>query len=253
MKELNLLFSAIIFILLFSGCEKKKESENSSSVLFGFVDLYDEFGNALEDKSGVLVSIVDSDPEISAITNATGRYELTNLTIGNYDVKFSKNGFGTYYKYNVKYTNDPDEDIIGIVDLVEISYTTLSGLGITVDYTWYCFRVSGKINPVPLADNLVYVRFFCSESETVGPTNYTSTDVFPFGREVMDDNLGNFNVCIPGFEDLFKDFPDGSKVYVVAYGCPSHSIEYTNKEGITVYPSINPAGSNIANFELPIP
>lgn len=81
-------------VLLLANCGKDKATPVVAYA--GQVNLYDEFGAAIPNASGVAVSLYD-DASISTQTAADGRFTLQVPTTGAQRLVFKKQNFGVYY------------------------------------------------------------------------------------------------------------------------------------------------------------
>src|SRR5262245_4172032 len=110
-------FSAILILislLLFVSC-KKSAIEKNQSQLKGNLSLADEGGKFLDDNSGVTISIENSDPLISAVSDKRGNFVLPDYLASSFVLVYSKPGYGTYKQYF-------ERDLAG-----KLSYWTATG------------------------------------------------------------------------------------------------------------------------------
>ena len=94
----------IVFLasgLLFS-CTKEALVPDLEGSLTGYVYTFDEFANMLPDRSGVLVAARGLKGYVT-FTDQNGRFEFRNLPTGTYQLKFSKEGFGTLIQEGIKH------------------------------------------------------------------------------------------------------------------------------------------------------
>lgn len=69
--------------------------------IVGFVQVFDTLSNLMNDNSGVKVSLPGT--SYSAMSDATGRWQLTNVPPGTYKIFFSKPGCSGFEDFNVAF------------------------------------------------------------------------------------------------------------------------------------------------------
>ena len=100
-----LLIFSILIIALFSACSEKDESPVLEGDIIGYAFCFDEYGNKLEDFSGIQV-VTEPDRKYSAVTDKYGFYELKNVIKGNYNLSFEKEGFGTMKMFGIQHSGE---------------------------------------------------------------------------------------------------------------------------------------------------
>lgn len=115
MKTCRLLFITLLFIIITLSCEKKNDSEYFRGNLVGFVKLVDEFGAESQDKSGVEVQILNH--SYHATTNNYGRFEMSNLKAGTYNISFNKPQYGTHKLFNYQFVGGNVPAVINEITL----------------------------------------------------------------------------------------------------------------------------------------
>jgi hypothetical protein len=96
--------SLFIGLLLVLACSKNSnqhsivvpdviQAENRRGNITGGIRLFDKDGKALEDGSGVTITIAQSN--VSTQSNQLGKWTLDSIPFGTYDLVLSKPGYGT--------------------------------------------------------------------------------------------------------------------------------------------------------------
>ena len=98
-----LLIFSILIIALFSACSEKDESPVLEGDIIGYAFCFDEYGNKLEDFSGIQV-VTEPGRKYNAFTDKNGFYELKNVIKGNYNLSFEKEGFGTMKMFGIQHS-----------------------------------------------------------------------------------------------------------------------------------------------------
>ena len=49
-----------------------------------------------------------------------------------------------------------------------------------------------------------------------------------------------------------ETYPEGTILYLVAHCCSNYRDVFTDQEGNTIYPTINPTGSNVDSYQVPV-
>jgi len=98
-----LIIFSILSIALFSACSEKDEfAPYLEGDIIGYAFCYDEYGNDLEDYSGIKV-VTEPDRKYNAVTDKNGRYVLKHVLNGTYNLSFEKEGFGTMKMFGIQH------------------------------------------------------------------------------------------------------------------------------------------------------
>ncbi len=93
----------ILVVALFSACSEKDDFEPYlKGDIVGYAFCFDEYGNKLEDFSGIKV-ITEPGRKYTAVTDKNGRYELKSVINGTYDLSFEKEDFGTMKRFGIQH------------------------------------------------------------------------------------------------------------------------------------------------------
>ena len=99
-RLLSSLFSIIVFSALVSSCNQSSTpGDVQPGSITGKVQLVDNAGNWQASSAGVTIVLDKSN--YSTQTDSAGRWEIDNVTPGNYDIVVSKPGFGLCRAYGV--------------------------------------------------------------------------------------------------------------------------------------------------------
>ena len=98
-----LIIFSILTIAFFSACSEKDEfAPYLEGDIIGYAFCFDEYGNKLEDFSGIKV-VTEPGRKYSAVTDKNGRYVLKNVINGTYNLSFEKEGFGTMKMFGIQH------------------------------------------------------------------------------------------------------------------------------------------------------
>ena len=97
----------LLFMLIMASCSSSDDSPAPSTQanISGSVNLYDE-STTLVDKSNMTVRVLGTTPVITALTDADGKFVLTNVPFGTYTLEYEKTGYGTYQKTGLIHGNN---------------------------------------------------------------------------------------------------------------------------------------------------
>jgi hypothetical protein len=100
MRSITIALSIIILIM---GCEGEQgpPGPQLSGNIEGWVTLYDDLGNLIPDKSGVMISIEGT--SLSTYSNIEGYWKIVEATAGIYDFFFQKDNFFTTKLRNIQF------------------------------------------------------------------------------------------------------------------------------------------------------
>jgi hypothetical protein len=269
--------------IIFSSCKETVTTPGGGTPgnIVGFVQLYDTLSQAISDNSGVVVSLPGS--TISAVSDATGRWQLTNVPPGTYKIFFSKPGFsiiedfnvvfqgnGTfYYNYGVgkSYTSiyqlqnlypdivlRPFEDYLSIVDT---SYYDTAGYHYVYDTTivkYYSAVFSSRSEDVT---NTTATAIYFGKTKILDPINpktfLYATDIHYNSDRV--DSTGVADITILRSDLLKAGFLPGDSIYCSAFAGISNILNSTTwidpETNKTVYSGFSPFHSQVRSFVLP--
>jgi hypothetical protein len=232
MKNLLLIVtSAALSILLFttSSCNKEEECEVpnlTAANISGVVLLYDDAEEPL-DKSGMLVSILYSNPLVFDSTDANGQYTLSNLPFGTYTLKYEKPGYGTFlytidHENNCQTSNQAPTFHLGQRSTTSISSLSAETVAAHVD-------IELTINPAATSEQARYVRLFLKNQNDVSNSSYDKESGLLF------TNTNAISVSLSVGELHGMGFISGETIYLKAYGDSFYSNDYYNNLGPTPY------------------
>ena len=237
-------FSLILFLLVFgTSCSKDNDIDPpapTSGNVSGSVNLFDD-GVTEIDNSNMTVSVEGT--SISATTNASGQYTLSNVPFGTITLIYEKNGYGTFKRFDVDHSGG-DTFIPETPSLGQISTTSITNLTATDNGT--DITLSATTNPAGNVGNTRYIRFFFSTQTNVSNTNFEAVlETLPAQINPRNLNLTNASLVALGFSS-------GQTVYARCYGESFWSNQYDDpNSGDTVFPNINPNSAAEVSFVVP--
>jgi hypothetical protein len=163
MKIFKIIIISNILIFLL-GCDKNDENIFLEGNIVGFVNLVDETGNEVEDKSGVNISIEGLTN--SANTNENGRFELSNVPAGTYNIIYNKTGFGIYKRFSYQFIGGNVPAFLYETSLYEQPKIEIQSLDIS--FTDNIINIAGEITET----NHFTVQTFINDSSNVSNENY---------------------------------------------------------------------------------
>lgn len=238
-------FAAFLLLLFTLNCGGDDPieplPEETAGPISGSVSLFSSRGLP-ELNEGMTVSIEGTN--LSTVTDRQGNYNFPSVPFGNYELKFEKEGFGTFFK--------PVEHDKGFREfgtrLIDISLGMKSSTAI---YELLARLNQGAIEtrvvtaPIGTGISPVYVTYFFGDDVdvsnsvnqgVVGPLTFsegTAGNIVNFSKERLAEM---------GFET-------GETVYIRVYGDSFHTNFYQGPEG-TVHPNVKEPGSGISSFVL---
>jgi hypothetical protein len=202
--------------LLQNGCSKDEWQPGLKGNMVGYVVLFDEFGIQLIDLSNVKITAIGSDGNYTANSDTKGRFELSNMPTGTYELHFEKQGFGTLKQYGVQHLGG-EPTILGngstFYFLYKKSTATIQNMEILAD------TLFAQISWIGNAPPSVSMRLFFSRIP----------DFDEAAAEFIESiYLGSVGTNYKGY--IFQPvnpFPSGVTVYYKAY-------IYTNAGNISI-------------------
>lgn len=165
-------FSQFILILLttvFLGCEKEKIITLNGDVS-GYVNVLDQLGFEIQDKSGVKVTLDESH---ITTTDATGKFELKDVPVGTYVILFEKEGFGTYKKFYSVVAGGNLSAFISNVYVIQLSPLVVADFSVAKVGTGL-YKLSGKFPET----TEVHLNLYLGKDATVSAENYDALSSF---------------------------------------------------------------------------
>lgn len=175
-----------------------------------------------------------------------GKYEIRDIPQGTYNLIASREGYGDYQWQGLQIVGGK-EPIYSSMMLSEKSKTTIDNVSLEV-INGNQIYLKGIVNHNFVSDPYSYYRptimYFIHTSDTPSDTNYLQSGWIQF------DGISGSELDYQIYLDS-KQFPSGSKIYVIAYGCsPNDNGYYDILSNQYIYSSLGP-GSNIAGITIP--
>jgi hypothetical protein len=252
MKNKSVAAGIILFsFFLISSCSKEgpmgpegpagPSAADLTGSLVGFVTIYDEFGVAVADKSGVTITVDGTTPPLTATTNTNGKYQIDNLPTGTWDLVFSKTGCATYKSLGFSFVGGVKPRVFNMI-LSQLTSTLITNLDVS-QYSATQMSINLTISPATPAGYYRYIRFYYSKNNPVTSTNYLSTSYLSTTSASLVNYLRSFDKAT---------FPTGTTMYMVAYGESYYSYGYQDlTSGLYNYTTVNATGSNIVSVDVP--
>jgi hypothetical protein len=237
---------SFILILFITSCNSNDDSPAAATRanISGSVNLYNESTNQV-DNSNMTVSVLGTMPLNSAVTDAQGKFVLSNVPFGTYTLEYTKNGYGTYKKFGVVHgTNGQATALTATPSLGQVSTTSITGITASTSANQVVLSIS--TNPGGSAANRRYIRYFLSTSQSVSATNYS------YYSPVFTSQINPFEKTILATELVSAGFTSGQQVYVRAYGDSFWDNAYDSPEfNRRIFPNLNSNTVPAATFIVP--
>lgn len=250
------------FAFLIFSCKKSTvENTERELVLKKTVELFDEATKRI-DNSGIRVSIENSTPLISTVTNEQGEFLLPlNNAPQAFAVVFEKEGMGDYKTY---FKKSETRDLYEMLTdqqyhLVNTDQPYQLGSKSTVTVNSINAEISG--NKLKLKFNISsaggpdqkYIRILLQKDLPGLNLKNVSQNVKNIGSVLaMRDGDNAFEFCLECFMYCHQYTP-GSRIYITAYGDALYSNSYTDlPTGQWKYPNLKFVENNpVASFDIP--
>lgn len=241
-----LIITQIAILSVFISCSKEEDpNAPGQGSITGKLRLADEFGVISDIHSQVFI-----DTYTPAATNSspTGSYLIYGLKDGNFDLTYTKNGYGSYKRFGIPVSNYANTQLTGIDTLGKVSTSIVTGLAATLNSSDSTWSFECNVNPAPDVDHPRGIRLFFSKNPSVNSVDY---EYSPANKWMATTSTGTIN----GFTKanfLTNGFSKGDTVYVVVYGESFYANVYIDPTSQKkVYPNVNAENpSNVAMFVL---
>lgn len=220
--------------MLLCGCSKKNKdvtpvsSTTTTSNGYktnGFVKLYGLYNPQPTNYSGITVTVKNSNPVISSVSDSLGLFTLVGLKEGYDTLVFSSNK----YSYTPMHSNFGDHSFVihssgnadadvGMFNLYEIPNTVVTSLtpSISTSANGKYFYTTGVASQSGSYSGYLtsYARIFVS---TDSITSYASPNILFTIPAVLTSNSFSIDSrnLIPA---VYLNYPSGTKLFVLAYG-----------------------------------
>lgn len=251
--KLNIVLIVVIALFIFS-CKNGEESTTTPELkngrINGSVDLTDEFGTLLPFDSGMIVTALNTMNSYVVLTDTLGNFSLNDIIPGTYTINYSKNGFGTYKRFNVVVPSTGAPTILANTNVLgQRSTTLISALNVNYDTTNAKFNFPCIVNPTPSIAQQRGIRLFFGLSNSVSSTNYIYTPAQFYTAQTSNGEIKNFSPAAL----TSNGFNSGDISWVIAYGESLVTNSYADSSsGNPIYPNINSSNpSNVFGFIIP--
>jgi hypothetical protein len=244
-----------------AGADGTNTSSNTKGTTIGTINLRDELDSEFtSDKSGVKLTLVGSNPEITVVTDTKGNYAFENVKTGNYDLLIKKEGFPDYnYEGFIIFEGPKPIKNYGFT-LRQTSTTVLSNLVVSTeepDFGGKVLKFKVKVMPTSDQGNGRTVLFVFSNNPNVsindlGVDYYSSsaTTSVSYTSAVGDSAVMRFtkyNDVYTGNNGSTSIIESGRKVYCKAYAIAKNDSYTTLGDSKRLYPTLSSSSSNVAS------
>jgi hypothetical protein len=183
--------------------------------MVGFISLFDEFGFPMENRSGVLVTLISGGIEKTFLTDQQGKFTASDLTQGSYDIRFEKSGFGTEKKFGIPIASGVQPYILSDISLFQLTTTSILIFETNLEELVYpgsgYFQINVSITLDPFATKRRSFLVFASTLSSVSDKNYR------FFKKMSINSASGLNNELLFDREFTSRFDSGTKLYFVAY------------------------------------
>jgi hypothetical protein len=230
------------------GCDEEQRLIFESAEISGQVSLFDDLGRNV-DNSNMKISLW-TDNALTDTTDTKGKFSIPNVTPGNYQLVFEKEGFGIFIHFDIDHVDMDGPTVLNdTIRLSKLSTTEVRFL--EVKYTGSELLFLAHIDPPGTIDFPRKVRYFFSEYSSVSMTNYNQSL-----RPVVITTETS-KACLRSGDLYALSQLTDSTIYVKAYGESHYANDYRpignewQNVDYTHYPNLNPIASEAIDFVVP--
>jgi hypothetical protein len=207
------------------GGSNGNSATDQRSGITGYVQLVDQFTQALSENDSVVVSTTMGDSALSVETDATGLFLLPNLKSGTYRIMFKRNGFDSL-AVNVKHSAGNEDKFIGIVQMAGTQTTHFVSQSIQLlpspfdNVSKYADMLTTITGPPITGNTQRFINMYFSSSAMVNANNY----LYLFQTYTHNEGTNQFETqaFFGGTEINSTRFQAGDTVYVKTYIVPPY-------------------------------
>jgi hypothetical protein len=261
MKPGKLILISILALIFFSNCKKESipgpagpsgsagPSGNLTGDIVGYISVYDLNENLLTDFSGVTVTLEGT--TYSATSEKNGRFVLSHVTAGTYNVAYSKPGYGTTRFISFKFVGGGQDYLVAnYLHPTPLYYPTnlTVSSGPSVNPFTGNTIASLKVTLNGSLPNKVYMTFFIDTIAGVSskPGNFiisgTHSGPISSSKEFMEDIYSD-NLTSHGIKS-------GQNLYIICYADGLGTYWDPNSNS-NISSNLNPIASNTLIIKVP--
>ena len=232
-------YLSLAVLLGITGCGKsdsKTADPKPTPTFTGTVKLADEFGHDQTARSGVLITVTDVSPQVTAETGADGTFALLGVPAGNHTISYTKAGYGTYWWFYVP-TSSAGGSVLPEVTLGQVS-TSIVTLQVVRSGSMYL--VNGTVSPLPTATQPRVHRLYLQDGDNTAPSPIASSYALTLAKPVRLDGTFVDTLTRAQLAAVRLASTNGTNVRVRAAG--DNPAATTYRDGTTgqlVYPAAN--------------
>ena len=258
----NPILLLLAFAFLIFSCKKSTvENTDQELVLKKQVELFDESTQRV-DNSGIKVSIENSNPLISTVTNEQGEFSLPLKNAPEFfTVVFEKQGMGTYKRY---FKIAEGGDLYEMVDYIQYAPVNTAqpyqlGSKSTVTVNSINSEIAGsklrlRINISSAGGQAQkYIRILLQKDQPGLSLNNVSKSIKNVASVLaVHDGDNSFEFYLGGFM-YCHEYAPGDRIYITAYGDAAYSNWYTDlPTGQWKFPNLKFVENNpVTTFVIP--
>ena len=201
-----------VLALSLFGCkgDRGPEGPSLSGSIQGTVVLFDEFGDRMQDNSGV--TIVVEEAALSTTSASTGRWDIQSIPTGIYTLTFAKSAFSTRKLVSVQFVGGGTL-YLNAVQLIELPHFTVPQIAASLVPGSTIVTIRGTVSSAHSDGRRIMILFSNIREISHDPVTYLNTWMI----SAMPDSI-NFNTSAPILDiDLIKPKLTAGKLYVIAY------------------------------------
>ena len=245
---MRIIFLVIISCLVYS-CNQYDQPTivNLRGTMTGFVRLVDENGDDLS-SGGVKVSVDGTN--FSTLSDSSGKWTLSDVTAGTYDISFSKEGFGTNKVVSFSFVGNGTAYLNRITVPAVPSFTSTLDIAQadTSDSSTVISVVGNLSDFAPLGSSRLVLLFLAkTPSVSSDPSNYTDyvTTYVPSGTKQFSHIFSKSQLNSMGL-------PSGCRVYITSFSTSKLFYHYTDViSGKYFFTGLSDKRMNYLSFIVP--